>query len=295
VNYYPRYPAHYVAKTLHLSMEQDGAYTRLLDWYYANERPIPHAQRYAISRAQTPSERRSTDTVLGEFFGREGEAWRQGRTDDEIADAQPKIEAARANGKKGGRPKVNPVGSVDKPSGFPIETQVEPTAKTPQSPISIESSVGKASASTECLQAPTEPGRACLLMRGGGCIQTNPSHPDLLAALSEGVTPEALSDTVLEAIAAGKKAPFLWAIQTARGRHAAGPASAPQGRGQWQPPAPVIGGSSRQTKEQALAPMESRLKAQLRWLRGELDAGRMPQNEYDTQVAAAREKLSEAA
>lgn len=51
MNYYPRYPAHYQTKTLHLTMEQDGAYTRLLDWYYANERPIPHAQRHAIARA----------------------------------------------------------------------------------------------------------------------------------------------------------------------------------------------------------------------------------------------------
>ena len=138
MNYYPRYPAHYVAKTLHLSMEQDGAYTRLLDWYYANERPIPHAQRYAIARAQTPSERRSTDTVLQEFFALENGAYEHERAGKEIEKAQPKIQAARANGRLGGRPRKNPVASDEKPNGFSGETHGEPTAKAPQSPIPIE-------------------------------------------------------------------------------------------------------------------------------------------------------------
>jgi hypothetical protein len=59
-------------------------------------------------------------------------------------------------------------------------------------------------------------------MRETGCVQTNPSHPDLLAVLVEGVTPEVLRDTVAEAVAEGKRKPFLWAITTARGRHAEG-------------------------------------------------------------------------
>lgn len=143
MNYYPRYPAHYVSKTMHLSMEQDGAYTRLLDWCYMNERAIPHASRYVIARAMTPSERKSVDAVLSEFFGRESDAWTNGRAMEEIGLAQPKIAAAKANGKKGGRPrKENPEGSAEKPSGFtdqnPLgsqnKTHEEPRAKAPQSP-----------------------------------------------------------------------------------------------------------------------------------------------------------------
>jgi hypothetical protein len=57
-------------------------------------------------------------------------------------------------------------------------------------------------------------------MRQAGCSATNPSHPDLIAALAEGVTPEALADTVREAVALGKGRPFAWAIATARSRHA---------------------------------------------------------------------------
>jgi pyocin large subunit-like protein len=69
---------------------------------------------------------------------------------------------------------------------------------------------------------PTDAGTACRLMREAGCMTTNPSHPDLIAALAEGVTPEALADTVREALQLGKPKPFPWAIATARGRQEEG-------------------------------------------------------------------------
>lgn len=75
--------------------------------------------------------------------------------------------------------------------------------------------------------APTLAGLACRLMREAGCGQTNPSHPDLIAALAEGVTPEALADTAREAIAAGVRKPFAYAITTARGRRADGAKPSP--------------------------------------------------------------------
>lgn len=233
MNYYPRYPAHYVAKTMHLTMEQDGAYTRLLDWCYMNERPIPHASRYAIARAMTASERKAVDAVIGEFFSRTGDDWSNGRTVREIELAQPKIAASKVNGRKGGRPrKDNPAGSPKKPSGFseqnPEETHVEPTAKAPQSPI-FNQEQEHYQASSLVAHEPaqggtTSAGRACLLMRQAGCPQSSPSHPDLLAALAEGVTPEALADTVREGLARSPPvgSPFAWAIATARGRREEG-------------------------------------------------------------------------
>lgn len=179
MNYYPRYPAHYVAKTLHLTMEQDGAYTRLLDWYYGNERGIPHAQRYAISRAQTPSEKRSTDAVLKEFFTLDSGVWTNGRAVDEIAEAQPKIEAARANGRKGGRPRKNPMGSSEKPGGFSTETQSEPSAKAPQSPIPINST-DRSVAST--------PAAALAQVGVLECHESSTSTPNPVAAFARALT-----------------------------------------------------------------------------------------------------------
>src|SRR3546814_18599300 len=55
-------------------------------------------------------------------------------------------------------------------------------------------------------RATTDAGRAGRRMRGAGCPSTNPSRPDLLAALAEGVTPETLGDTAREAVDAGAQA-----------------------------------------------------------------------------------------
>lgn len=137
MNYYPRYPGDYLAKTLHLSMVEDGAYTRLLDWYYSNEQPIPHARRYAVARATSAAERAAVDTVLAEFFSAGAEVHRHSRVDAEIAEAAPRIAAAKANGSKGGRkPKKNPAGN---PAGSDPLTQ-QPSSPTPTLTSPSESS-----------------------------------------------------------------------------------------------------------------------------------------------------------
>lgn len=140
MNYYPRYPADYLSKTLHLSLAEDGAYTRLLDWCYANEKPIPHEKRYEIVRVLKPKERAIVDRVLAEFFTRSENGWSNKRVSSETAKAQPKILSARENGRKGGRPRKNPVGSEnpphEKPSGLPNENPLgflqKPSGKAPQ-------------------------------------------------------------------------------------------------------------------------------------------------------------------
>lgn len=68
----------------------------------------------------------------------------------------------------------------------------------------------------------TAAGEACRLMREAGATTANPSHPDLLAAIAEGCTPQELADTVTEALGSGVTRPFPWAIKTARSRRASG-------------------------------------------------------------------------
>jgi hypothetical protein len=62
----------------------------------------------------------------------------------------------------------------------------------------------------------------CIPLRKAG-IQCNPQHPDLLAAIDEGVQVRSIVATVLEGKDAGKGNAFAWGIATARSRHAAGP------------------------------------------------------------------------
>jgi uncharacterized protein YdaU (DUF1376 family) len=120
-------------------MLEDGAYTRLMDWYYSNERPIPDEQKYAIARASNSAEKRAVNSVLDAFFSEGSGQWFQARIEEEIQKAAPKMEAARINGLKGGRPrKVKPDGFFkENPVGFENETQTEPSEKlpNPQSPV----------------------------------------------------------------------------------------------------------------------------------------------------------------
>lgn len=110
MNYYRRYVADYGSKTGALSMIEDGAYNRLLDWYYEHEQPLPSApaRLYQIARAIAPAERKAVDHVLTTYFDKREDGWHNGRADAELAEALPKLgnlrRVARENGAKGGRP-----------------------------------------------------------------------------------------------------------------------------------------------------------------------------------------------
>jgi len=101
----------------------------------------------------------------------------------------------------------------------------EPIARSPregQDPIPPSSPPSTEPPADPPAPRPTAAGHACRLMREAGCARFNPGHVDLLAALAEGVSPDVLASTAAEAVAAGKANPFVWAIATARGRHADG-------------------------------------------------------------------------
>lgn len=119
-------------------MLEHGAYRLLLDRYYSTEEGIPAAQAYRLARARSEEERQAVDVVLEEFFELVDGVWINGRAEEEIASAQVRIEAAKQNGKRGGRPRKNPLGSKNetqqKPSGFPMGSENETQQKAHQAP-----------------------------------------------------------------------------------------------------------------------------------------------------------------
>ena len=131
MNFYKRFIGDIQAKTGGLTLAEFGAYDRLLDHYYSTEQPIPADKAHRICRAMSASERAAVDSVLAEFFQLTPEGYVQAKADEVIAKALPLIEAARANGKKGGRPRKPK--TQQEPSGFSTETQNEPSAKASQS------------------------------------------------------------------------------------------------------------------------------------------------------------------
>lgn len=140
MNFYKRFIGDIQAKTGGLTLAEFGAYDRLLDHYYSTEKPIAVKEAHRICRAMTSGERAAVDAVLERFWTLTEEGYTQSKADEVIAKAQPLIEAARANGKKGGRPKKE---TQPEPAGFSGETQPEPSAKAIQSQSQIPSNEGK--------------------------------------------------------------------------------------------------------------------------------------------------------
>jgi uncharacterized protein YdaU (DUF1376 family) len=144
MNYWPRWINAITNATAHLSLLEMGAYDRLLDHAYKTEAPLPADLDACcrIVRATTKADREAVRSVLAQFWKAEAGGFVNPRVTDEIEIARPKIEAAKANGAKGGRPR----GTPEKPSGFPPGTQEEPAAKAPQSKDK-EKDISKASPS----------------------------------------------------------------------------------------------------------------------------------------------------
>jgi uncharacterized protein YdaU (DUF1376 family) len=99
MNYYPHHIGDYLRDTSHLSMTEHGAYRRMLDLYYASEKPLPLSSDclYRLMQAKSKQDRAAIDTVLEEFFDRGNDGWHNSRADLEIARAQEKSGKAKAS------------------------------------------------------------------------------------------------------------------------------------------------------------------------------------------------------
>ncbi len=105
--------------TAHLTVEEEGVYRRLLDYYYETEKPIPNETQSVIRRLRLAGHEKAMEIILSEFFTLESDGYHQACCDKLIASYHSKAETNRANGKKGGRPekpKENPDGFQDEPT-----------------------------------------------------------------------------------------------------------------------------------------------------------------------------------
>ena len=96
MNTYRRHTDTHSARTAHLSLLEEGAYNRLLDWQYSNESPLPptYEELHRITRATTAPERRATDKIATVFFAAEG--WNP-RAREEIEPNRPRVAPARSS------------------------------------------------------------------------------------------------------------------------------------------------------------------------------------------------------
>lgn len=99
MNYFEHHIGDYAAATAHLSLVEDGVYSRMLRRYYLQEGPLP-TEWQAVARlvgARSDDELAAVQAVLAEFFRLADDGWHQKRADEDIAKFHAKQESARKN------------------------------------------------------------------------------------------------------------------------------------------------------------------------------------------------------
>lgn len=194
MNYYERHLGDYSKDTAHLTMIEHGAYGLLLDRYYGTEQGIPADQAHRIARARTKEEKAAVDIILAEFFQLIDGLWINKRAKEEIAKSQSKINAAKENGKKGGRPKKDKLDSGNeaqqKPNWLFMGSENETKQKAHQTPDTNHQSPYP-SGTTHTIPSsnevqPSIAGAVCVAIRSEGIVSTNPSNLDLQALIESG-------------------------------------------------------------------------------------------------------------
>ena len=89
----------YDRDTAHLSLTEDGAYSRLLRRFYASEQPLPADKDslYRMTRAIERWEREAVDSVLAKFFQLTPNGYVQARAERELAKYKKAATAHMAN------------------------------------------------------------------------------------------------------------------------------------------------------------------------------------------------------
>lgn len=299
MNYYERHLGDYARDTRHLTILEHGVYTLLLDRYYSSEEGIPEGRAYRLVGARTEDEKAAVDAILEEFFVQVDGFWRQHRADSVIASyraGEPDRDTKKANERERQRKSrqrradlfaelerhgvtagfdtpmsqlremLSRVTGVTSPVTDDVTSQPvtcedtgihKPVTNNQEREIDAGTSASDSSDDSPTI---TEAARACLLMRQAGCTEVNPQHPDLLAALAEGITPETLAATAKEFHKKAK--PFAYAITTARNRHAEGPKPVTPGSAHANHPAGRSGGSKLSAVERVEAAIAIRKQAE---------------------------------
>lgn len=224
MNYYKRHLGDLAKSLSNLSQGQMGAYDLLLDWLYANEKPLPLDKReiYQIGRCSNKKERENVDRVL-EYFDKGSEGYTQKRALEEIEAYARRCEVNRAQGRLGGRPKVSRgatetltesvIQSV--PKNNPSQNPEASKELLPHEGLSRTEENEGARPTPQAVNA-----RLAIIAAAGYVNIRTPkaSDPRLLAALAEGVTVAEFVDVASEAATHTPAKPWAWVIATALGR-----------------------------------------------------------------------------
>jgi uncharacterized protein YdaU (DUF1376 family) len=194
VNFYKHHIGDYDADTAHLSIIEDGVYTRLLRLYYRSEQPIPADTKQAcrLIRAASKQERDAVVSILNEFFTLESDGWHNKRCDEELTAYVKQSETNRAiavarERKRKGNESLHESFSSREPSQKPEARSHKPEPEKATALTPVDKQEGGAIAIATALRS-----------EGVNC---NAMHPSVIALADQGVT----TKTALEAVRIAKQ------------------------------------------------------------------------------------------
>jgi uncharacterized protein YdaU (DUF1376 family) len=95
MNYYQFHIGDYAVHTRHLSLLEDLAYRRLMDWYYTNEKPIPPDPEKAARLIGMQDHAKEVSNILSDFFLKSDAGYINKRCDKEISKYKEKADRAK--------------------------------------------------------------------------------------------------------------------------------------------------------------------------------------------------------
>lgn len=147
MNFYPFHIGDYAAHTRNLSLMEDLAYRRLLDAYYLAERQLNGSASDVAREIGMRDHLEAVEYILGKFFLRTEDGWRNVRADEEIERFKDKSEQASRAGRASAEKRANgrSTGVEKPPTGVQPTITQEPLPIT-QEPETKETSVASAPA-----------------------------------------------------------------------------------------------------------------------------------------------------
>lgn len=141
--WFPHYVGDYMRDTGHLTLIEDGAYRRLLDYYYTSGKPLSEdlKQLYRVCRAFDQEEQAAVKTVLAQFFKLKNGLYHNSRADIELKKAEILSETQRLNVEKRWNKKRYGGNTAVIPEGIPNEYQSDTSTSTSTSTSIITESL----------------------------------------------------------------------------------------------------------------------------------------------------------
>lgn len=229
MNFYKHYIGDFQRDTGHLSLTERGAYLALIHHYYATEKPLPKQidSLCRISGAVTKAERDAVKSVIS-FFEEMDSGFVHARIEAEIektgdiSSKNREIAIAREAKRKAARELKNNQpeqheNSTNRAENVIPEQHENSTNQTPDTRHQKNPKDNKTHTIPENEVGDLSAGSVCVFFREQGIVRTNPSHPDLLAALGGGATKSDFEFAATEAKNKNVRDGFSYALKIVLG------------------------------------------------------------------------------